>query len=53
MPKFLFLHFVQDRVVVVEWQHGLLYWIIIGLVAAGWQEKSPVAQATAASPTSF
>jgi uncharacterized membrane protein YeaQ/YmgE (transglycosylase-associated protein family) len=26
---------LQDRVVVVEWRHGLLYWIIIGLIA-GW-----------------
>jgi uncharacterized membrane protein YeaQ/YmgE (transglycosylase-associated protein family) len=25
----------QDRVVVVEWRHGLLWWIVIGLVA-GW-----------------
>jgi uncharacterized membrane protein YeaQ/YmgE (transglycosylase-associated protein family) len=26
---------LQNRVVVVEWQRGLLYWILIGLVA-GW-----------------
>jgi uncharacterized membrane protein YeaQ/YmgE (transglycosylase-associated protein family) len=26
---------LPDRVVVVEWRHGLLYWIIIGLIA-GW-----------------
>jgi uncharacterized membrane protein YeaQ/YmgE (transglycosylase-associated protein family) len=25
----------QDRVVVVEWRHGLLWWIVIGLIA-GW-----------------
>src|SRR5258708_11484765 len=25
----------QDRVVVVEWRHGLLWWILIGLIA-GW-----------------
>jgi uncharacterized membrane protein YeaQ/YmgE (transglycosylase-associated protein family) len=26
---------LQERVVFVEWRHGLLYWIIIGLIA-GW-----------------
>jgi uncharacterized membrane protein YeaQ/YmgE (transglycosylase-associated protein family) len=35
MPTSLFLHSVQDRVVIVEWQHGILYWILIGLIA-GW-----------------
>jgi uncharacterized membrane protein YeaQ/YmgE (transglycosylase-associated protein family) len=25
----------QDRVVLVEWRHGLLWWIVIGLIA-GW-----------------
>jgi len=25
----------QDRVVFVEWRHGLLWWIVIGLIA-GW-----------------
>jgi uncharacterized membrane protein YeaQ/YmgE (transglycosylase-associated protein family) len=35
MPATLFVSLVQDRVVVVEWQHGILYWILIGLIA-GW-----------------
>ena len=35
MPATLFLSLFQDRVVVVEWQHGILYWILIGLIA-GW-----------------
>jgi uncharacterized membrane protein YeaQ/YmgE (transglycosylase-associated protein family) len=35
MPTYLFQIFLQDRVVYVEWRHGLLYWIVIGLVA-GW-----------------
>jgi uncharacterized membrane protein YeaQ/YmgE (transglycosylase-associated protein family) len=30
-----FLHFVQDRVIVVQWQRGLIGWILIGLIA-GW-----------------
>jgi len=29
------LHFIQERVVIVEWQRGLLGWIILGLIA-GW-----------------
>jgi uncharacterized membrane protein YeaQ/YmgE (transglycosylase-associated protein family) len=35
MPASLIQIFLQDRVVYVEWRHGLLYWILIGLVA-GW-----------------
>jgi uncharacterized membrane protein YeaQ/YmgE (transglycosylase-associated protein family) len=35
MPATAFLTLVQDRIVYVEWQHGILYWILIGLVA-GW-----------------
>jgi uncharacterized membrane protein YeaQ/YmgE (transglycosylase-associated protein family) len=35
MPAPAFLTLVQDRIVYVEWQHGILYWILIGLVA-GW-----------------
>jgi uncharacterized membrane protein YeaQ/YmgE (transglycosylase-associated protein family) len=31
----LFLNYFQERVVVVQWQRGLLGWIIIGLIA-GW-----------------
>jgi uncharacterized membrane protein YeaQ/YmgE (transglycosylase-associated protein family) len=31
----LSLIFLQDRVVVVQWQRGLLGWIVIGLIA-GW-----------------
>ena len=31
----LFLIFYQQRVVYVEWQRGLISWIIIGLIA-GW-----------------
>ncbi len=31
----LFLHLFQDRVVVVQWQRGLIGWIVIGLIA-GW-----------------
>ncbi len=27
--------FLQERVVVVEWQRGLLWWIVLGLIA-GW-----------------
>jgi uncharacterized membrane protein YeaQ/YmgE (transglycosylase-associated protein family) len=30
-----FLNFFQDRVVVIEWQRGLIGWIVIGLIA-GW-----------------
>jgi uncharacterized membrane protein YeaQ/YmgE (transglycosylase-associated protein family) len=30
-----FLYFVQNRVIVVEWQRGLIGWILIGLIA-GW-----------------
>jgi uncharacterized membrane protein YeaQ/YmgE (transglycosylase-associated protein family) len=35
MPATAFLTLVQDRIVYVEWQHGILYWILIGLIA-GW-----------------
>jgi uncharacterized membrane protein YeaQ/YmgE (transglycosylase-associated protein family) len=35
MPAIVFLSLFQERVVVVEWQHGILYWIVIGLIA-GW-----------------
>jgi len=35
MPATVFLRLFQERVVVVEWQHGILYWIVIGLIA-GW-----------------
>jgi uncharacterized membrane protein YeaQ/YmgE (transglycosylase-associated protein family) len=35
MLAVLFLHLFQDRVVVVQWQRGLLGWIVIGLIA-GW-----------------
>jgi uncharacterized membrane protein YeaQ/YmgE (transglycosylase-associated protein family) len=35
MPATVFLSLFQERVVVVEWQHGILYWIVIGLIA-GW-----------------
>src|SRR5271169_4832352 len=31
----LYLSLFQDRVVVVQWQRGLLSWIVIGLIA-GW-----------------
>jgi uncharacterized membrane protein YeaQ/YmgE (transglycosylase-associated protein family) len=31
----LFLNFYQQRVVYVEWERGLISWIIIGLIA-GW-----------------
>jgi len=31
----LSLHLFQDRVVVVQWQRGLISWIVIGLIA-GW-----------------
>jgi uncharacterized membrane protein YeaQ/YmgE (transglycosylase-associated protein family) len=35
MPATLALTLLQNRVVIVEWQRGLLSWIIIGLIA-GW-----------------
>jgi uncharacterized membrane protein YeaQ/YmgE (transglycosylase-associated protein family) len=35
MPASLYLTLLQERVVVVEWQRGLIGWIIIGLIA-GW-----------------
>jgi uncharacterized membrane protein YeaQ/YmgE (transglycosylase-associated protein family) len=35
MPATLALTLLQNRIVVVEWQRGLLSWIIIGLIA-GW-----------------
>jgi uncharacterized membrane protein YeaQ/YmgE (transglycosylase-associated protein family) len=35
MPVSLCLTLLQERVVVVEWQRGLIGWIIIGLIA-GW-----------------
>jgi uncharacterized membrane protein YeaQ/YmgE (transglycosylase-associated protein family) len=35
MSASLFLTLYQDRVVVVQWQRGLLGWIVIGLIA-GW-----------------
>jgi uncharacterized membrane protein YeaQ/YmgE (transglycosylase-associated protein family) len=35
MPATVFLSLFQERLVVVEWQHGILYWIVIGLIA-GW-----------------
>ena len=35
MPVSLYLTLLQGRVVVVEWQRGLIGWIIIGLIA-GW-----------------
>jgi uncharacterized membrane protein YeaQ/YmgE (transglycosylase-associated protein family) len=35
MLETLSLAFFQDRVVVVQWQRGLLGWIVIGLLA-GW-----------------
>jgi uncharacterized membrane protein YeaQ/YmgE (transglycosylase-associated protein family) len=35
MVATLFVHFLQSRVVVVEWQRGLIGWILIGLIA-GW-----------------
>jgi uncharacterized membrane protein YeaQ/YmgE (transglycosylase-associated protein family) len=35
MPASLFLTLYQDRVVVIDWQRGLLGWIVIGLIA-GW-----------------
>jgi uncharacterized membrane protein YeaQ/YmgE (transglycosylase-associated protein family) len=31
----LFLNFYQQRVVYIEWERGLISWIIIGLIA-GW-----------------
>lgn len=31
----IFLHFVQHRVLVVEWRRGLIGWILVGLIA-GW-----------------
>ena len=31
----LYLTLLQERVVVVEWQRGLIGWIVIGLIA-GW-----------------
>jgi hypothetical protein len=43
----------QDRVVVVEWRHGLLWWIVIGLIAGWLAGKSPAVKDTVASPTSF
>jgi uncharacterized membrane protein YeaQ/YmgE (transglycosylase-associated protein family) len=35
MPASLLLTLYQDRVVVIDWQRGLLGWIVIGLIA-GW-----------------
>jgi uncharacterized membrane protein YeaQ/YmgE (transglycosylase-associated protein family) len=35
MPASLFLTLYQERVVVIDWQRGLLGWIVIGLIA-GW-----------------
>ncbi len=35
MPVSLYLTLLQERVVVVEWQRGLIGWIVIGLIA-GW-----------------
>ena len=35
MPTTLVLSLLQERVVVVQWQRGLIGWIIIGLIA-GW-----------------
>lgn len=35
MPATLALTLLQNRVVVVEWQRGLISWILIGLIA-GW-----------------
>jgi uncharacterized membrane protein YeaQ/YmgE (transglycosylase-associated protein family) len=35
MLETLSLAFFQDRVVVVQWQRGLLGWVVIGLLA-GW-----------------
>jgi uncharacterized membrane protein YeaQ/YmgE (transglycosylase-associated protein family) len=35
MPTALVLSFLQQRVVVVQWQRGLIGWILIGLIA-GW-----------------
>jgi uncharacterized membrane protein YeaQ/YmgE (transglycosylase-associated protein family) len=35
MPAALFLTLYQDRVVIIDWQRGLLGWIVIGLIA-GW-----------------
>ncbi len=50
----LALSFFEERVVVVQYERGLIGWIVIGLIAeAGSPEKSRAAPATAASPTSF
>jgi uncharacterized membrane protein YeaQ/YmgE (transglycosylase-associated protein family) len=35
MSAAFFFSFFQERVVVVQWQRGLIGWIIIGLIA-GW-----------------
>ena len=35
MPATLFLYLLQERVVAVRWQSGLIGWILIGLIA-GW-----------------
>ena len=35
MPTTLVLSLLQERVVVVQWQRGLIGWIVIGLIA-GW-----------------
>ena len=35
MPTTLVLGLLQERVVVVQWQRGLIGWIVIGLIA-GW-----------------
>ncbi len=35
MVATLFLHLLQDRVVVVQYERGLIGWILIGLIA-GW-----------------
>ena len=35
MPMATWLLFVQRRIVVIEWQRGLVGWILVGLIA-GW-----------------
>jgi uncharacterized membrane protein YeaQ/YmgE (transglycosylase-associated protein family) len=35
MPLTLFMQYAERRVFIIEWRHGLLGWIIIGLIA-GW-----------------
>ncbi len=35
MPASLFLTLLQDRIVVVQYERGLIGWILIGLIA-GW-----------------